>query len=305
MRIRAVALTVGALLIAAGRPCLAQPPPGAASPDPDALARSRFSEGVAFAKRSVWPKAYDAFVEAWKLKRHPQIALNLGRAEIETGRYADAVLHLRYVVEELPPGDADLKLARDWLGEAEGKVARLAVTVDVAGAEVLVDGAARGTSPIADPVLLDPGKHTLEVKLGERLYTEDVEVASGASASVDVKLPAAPAATSPSFPSRTVILAGGAGLTVIAAGVGATLGGLALQKQSERDLCTQEVRRDCWVQAEADRAAMARGSAAGLAAAGLFAVGTAAYLLFAPPGPLAVAPSASADGVGLFAVGRF
>jgi tetratricopeptide (TPR) repeat protein len=170
------------------------PPSGKASPagaapsaDPDARARTRFKEGVAFAKKGEWQRAYTAFIESWDHKNHPQIALNLGRAEMEIGKYRDSVTHLRYFVDNADPKDPDLKLAREWLAEAEKKVARLDITVDVAGVEVLVDGASVGKSPLAGAVLVDPGKHEIELRRDAGHERRTVEVATGETQQVKLQ----------------------------------------------------------------------------------------------------------------------
>jgi hypothetical protein len=318
MRTRAAIVALTTLLLTghAAR-SLAQPRPSGASGDAgsSALARTRFSEGVAFAKKKEWQRAYGAFLEAWKLKAHPQIALNLGRAEIETGKYRDAMEHLQYCVDHAEAGDPDLKLARDWLAEARQKAGKLAIAVDVAGADVLVDGVLEGKAPLPGPVLVDPGKHLVEVTRGQQRAERSVQVETGGSVVVELRLPpetpSSPSsrADSPppsSTPLRTVALIGGAAGTLAGLAVGATLGALSLQKQAERNVCTTQTERACWGPIEAERAAMARGSLGGFIGAGLFAAGTAAVLLFVPRQPaVVVAPAASAEGAGLVAAGRF
>lgn len=320
MRTRGAIVALATSLLAAhAAPSFAQPrpstPPAAGQADPSALARSRFTEGVAFAKRKDWPRAYAAFREAWGLKNHPQIALNLGRAEIETGKHRDAISHLQYCVDNMEPADPDLKLARDWLAEARSKAAKLLVTVDVAGADVRVDGALEGKAPLSGPVLVDPGKHLVEVIRGERRAQQSVEVESGATSTIDLRLPpeeptraepVLPPGQERPFPLRKVVLVGGAAATLVGVGIGATLGGLALQKQSERDACTGQLDRACWTALEADRVSMARGSLGAFIAGGLFAAGTAAFFFFGPRDTgVAVTPAASSEGAALFAAGRF
>ena len=41
-----------------------------------------------------WTAAHAAFLEAWKLNEHYQIAANLGSMEIKLGRFRDAAEHL-------------------------------------------------------------------------------------------------------------------------------------------------------------------------------------------------------------------
>src|SRR4029079_15776378 len=116
-------------------------------------------------------------------------ALNLGRAELEIGKYRDAVEHLRYCVPRLDASDPDLKLARGWLQDAEKKAAKIVIKVDVSSADVSVDDVLVGQAPLADPVIVDPGGQVVRAARGERSAARDVSVESGASASVEVQLP--------------------------------------------------------------------------------------------------------------------
>ena len=326
MKIHAAAiilLSAASMLAASPAPLFAQArPAGSAQPDPAAAARSRFSEGVAFAKKKEWQKAYQAFTEAWTLKVHPQIALNLGRAEIEIGKYRDAIGHLGYCTSQMEAKDPDLQLAKEWLAEAEKKVGKLAITVDLAGAEVLVDGRPAGQTPVAGLVLVDPGKRIVKVRKGELQTERSVDVESGASIDVQLRLQperpastAAPAVTAPTqpaqpptrpFPLRTVVLVGGGVVALAGVGLGAALGALSLDKQTERDRCTQQIDRGCWAPLEAERVGLARGSFAGFLGGGLFAAGTAAFLLFGPRDTkVGVLPSVGPTGAGLAVTGSF
>lgn len=159
-------------------------PSATAAADPAAAARARFNEGVALAKKQQWQEAHVAFAEAWKLKKHPQIALNLGRAEMRIGKNRDAFAHLSYVVDEAETAEADRALARGWLAELDKKVGRLAITVDTTGAEVLVNGVSQGKSPLEGNVIVDPGKHEIEVRRGSEVERRIVEVTAGATAEV-------------------------------------------------------------------------------------------------------------------------
>jgi len=280
------------------------PPPAAASGPADASgqARAHFSEGVALAKQSQWQRAYVAFHAAWTLKEHPQIALNLGRAEMEIGKYRDAIAHFQYCITRSEAGDPDAVLARGWIVEARSKVAKLVIRVDTGGARLLVDDAFVGTAPLSAPVLVDPGEHLVRATLEDKHVQRKVVVEMGGSLEValglqpDASLPLGPQPARP-VSARTAVLIGGGAGAAVGLGIGAVLGGLALEQRAKRDACVEANDRDCWIAGESERVTLARGSFAGFVGGGLLAAGTAAYLIFGPKDSrVAVSPAVSATG---------
>jgi hypothetical protein len=86
------------------------------------------------------------------------------------------------------------------LNTAREHVAALTIEVNVAGAEVLIDGVSAGTSPLADAVFVEPGAHRVEAK--HEGYADGVNVVQGAQgATLPVTLTLAPAAPVP--PARS------------------------------------------------------------------------------------------------------
>jgi hypothetical protein len=316
MRNRAAGAILAAVLLGVAAPSLAQPPAGkppappAAQADPAARARERFTEGVQLAKKKDWARAYEAFVEAWTLKQHPQIALNLGRAELELGKHRPAAEHLRYCIDQSPAGDADAKLARDWLVEAKTRVVTLTVTVEGTGVEVRIDGKPVGASPLPAEIYLDPGKHTVEARSGAARDEVAGEYQAGESRAVKLvpREPAAAALTTPEpppvqppqdrpSPARTVVLASGgavalAGIVIGIAGVAAAAG-----KLGERDaLCAgaacpregdagYETTRSTWQGLEADRISLLGMGIVGFIAGGVAAAGTGVAFFVWKPSP--------------------
>ncbi len=242
-RTAAVALFTAVSLLAAGA-SRAQPKPSPSSSDAarpkaspsgntgspsdqgdsSAKARQRFLDGVAAGKKGDWPKAYEAFLDAWKLKQHPQVALNLGRAELEIGRYGEAVRHFQHCIENSAPADPDVALARDWLAEAQKKAAKLLIVVDVAGARVLVDGVFVGYSPLLSPVSADPGSHIVVAHLAGQRVQRGVVAAAGFASVVDLRIPQQKPAPEPA-PSP---LAGPSGAPWVVGGLGVTITGFLI-----------------------------------------------------------------------------
>jgi hypothetical protein len=151
--------------------------PVSAEPAPEQIkvARKRFQEGVAAADARNYEGARVAFQQAYALKPHPSVLRNLGQAELKTGHYLDAARHLSTFIRDTTFGTpAERESAKKSLAEAETKIGRLILEVDVPAAEVTVDGEMSGRSPLgADPIYVEPGQRVVRVqKDGYDLYEQ-------------------------------------------------------------------------------------------------------------------------------------
>ena len=72
-----------------------KPPPDPYDDVTKKLAADSFSEGVKLAGKGQWQEAYEKFRSAWSDFKHWQTASSLAKAELELGKYTDAVRHLR------------------------------------------------------------------------------------------------------------------------------------------------------------------------------------------------------------------
>lgn len=252
------------------------------------VARKRFQEGVAAADARNYEAARLAFQQAYALKPHPSVLRNLGQAELKTGHYLDAARHLSTFIRDTTFGTAnERESAKKSLAEAETKIGKLLLEVDVMGAEIAVDGEMSGRSPLgADPIYVEPGQRIVRVqKDGFDLYeqaqsfepdrmirlkvslrqsgpqpTEAAAVSRTALLDPVIAPAPTPDRSQPAGPSpmpsakdkversgmetRTIVLLGGAGLTVLATGIGVglTLQGAALDSDatSQRRAIEQE-----------------------------------------------------------------
>jgi hypothetical protein len=201
----AVLLTTGSFSFAQGLGPMQAPAESEAMTD---KARDRYMEGRTLYGQRAWDKAHAAFLAAWSLKKHWQIAGMLGHCEVQLGRHRDAAEHLAFAVRTGSPSanPSELKVLQDQLAEVKRKVGVVSVQVEGQQAEVLMDGRVVGTSPLHDPLFVDPGEYLLKARTTDRTSSE-VKVTVGAGSVKEIMLrldrgveaepsPATPAASS-------------------------------------------------------------------------------------------------------------
>lgn len=180
-----------------------------AQPAADA-ADGYFRQGNTFYKEQRWVEARDAFENAWRLKKAHDIAANLAYAEMKLGKWRDAAEHLAFAVRTWPPtGKSDKRqYATERFGVVKREVGTLRIEVNVARADVLIDGRLAGVAPLEGEAFVEPGTHTVEARLaGYAPACRTVDVAKGGGAEVALVLretappPSAPRATATAAPS--------------------------------------------------------------------------------------------------------
>lgn len=116
---------------------------------------------------------YKAAYEAYPDNR---IYYAIAGAEEKLGRHLDAFRHYSSILEE--GGEVKPELRRDIQRRLEGVKKHLAAirfAIEPSGATIFVDGHEIGTSPLAEPHWVKPGKHTYTIRA--RGYTEKVGAA--------------------------------------------------------------------------------------------------------------------------------
>jgi len=200
-------LLLGALALCAtsfpasshAQPASRRPGEAASAAEAD-RARELYRDGDKAFRAGRFEEARTAFLAAWSLKKHWQVAATLGDTELRTKRYRDAAEHITFALRE---GGASMSAAqvqnlRKALEEAKRHVGEVKLEVTPADADVTVDGALIGLSPLTDPAFLEPGAHVVEAKkLGHVARRESVEARAGAVTSLRVELAAEGAVTPP------------------------------------------------------------------------------------------------------------
>ncbi|HEY3666773.1 MAG TPA: hypothetical protein VGL19_12260, partial [Polyangiaceae bacterium] len=174
----------------------------AAAPPADdasvAMARERFKEGVAFFDKKDFEKARLAFLQAYALKKHPAVLLNLAQSELRSGHEADAAKHFAaYLRDATDASPAETQAAQAGLSAAKVAVAEVEVSVDESGAEVYVDGTLSGMSPLPGPLYMATGTHSIEARKNGQSTATQVSAGAGKQlqASLTLTPKAAPVAT--------------------------------------------------------------------------------------------------------------
>lgn len=144
----------------------------AQNPQDDALtkaARARFQEGVDAFDKGNYEAARAAFKQAYALKQHPAVLLNLAQSSLKSGHYLEASKMFQTYLND-PQGDKKAD-ATKGLTDARSKLGRLDVTAPP-GSEVTVDDAVVGKTPMSDPLDVEAGNHTVRVKLPDNTSSE-------------------------------------------------------------------------------------------------------------------------------------
>jgi hypothetical protein len=167
----------------------------AAADDPTTdIARARFKEGVGFYDKGQFEQARAAFLQAYALKKHPAVLLNLAWSSLKSGHLLEAQHYFKqFLAESKDITDKQRADANDGLNQANAKLGRIDV-VAPAGTDVTVDGDKAGTTPLTDPVMVEPGAHTVKFRGPDGATdTDSVTVLAGEKAVARFAKTASPA----------------------------------------------------------------------------------------------------------------
>jgi hypothetical protein len=129
-----------------------------------AMARARFKEGVDFFDKGSFDQARASFLQAYALKKHPAVLLNLAWSCLKSGHALEAEHYFRqYLNESKDSTDKQRADANDGLNQSHVKLGRIEV-VAVSGTDVAIDGEHEGSTPLGDAIYVEPGAHTVKFK---------------------------------------------------------------------------------------------------------------------------------------------
>jgi hypothetical protein len=156
-----------------------------AAEDPTtAMARARFKEGVDFYDKGQYDQARASFLQAYALKQHPAVLLNLAWSCVKSGHALEGKKYFeQFLAEGKDITDKQRADANDGLTQARGKLGRIEIQA-IAGTDITIDGDHVGTAPLSDAVAVEAGAHTIKFRGPDGASdTQSVSVLGGQKAS--------------------------------------------------------------------------------------------------------------------------
>lgn len=332
---RLASALLGLPLVLTALPALADEPSRGAEPKtveaPTRAAKDeaqvRYGRAVQMYEDGNFNGALAEFRKAYSLISNAALLYNIGQTCAQVQDYVCAVQSFeRYLTEGKKVSPARRAEVQQDLRSLRLRVANMAIAVNESDAEVLVDDVPVGKSPLAEPLLVNVGRHHIKVvKSGFIQEKAFVDAVSGEVAQVTVSLrslgesrplaeptPApevrAPAAalsvetpTTNPLPTTFWVAAGASGVLAVGA---ATMGVLALRASSDLEHATY-IGSSVPAQATEDRSSvrLLATVADGLTVAAVLAAGASVYLALTrkPSGPATrqVITGWSVDGSGV------
>ena len=155
-----------------------------AEPSPEDVKRagSHFERGLQLYNDAEYRLALIEFERAYQIVPNYRVKYNIAQVSIQIGRYAHALHALEAYLEE--GGDNISEERRNSvksdLTMLAGRTARVLITSNIEGAEILIDDNVIAKTPLQDKLLLDAGEHRLTVRQqGYQPKTERLTLAGG------------------------------------------------------------------------------------------------------------------------------
>jgi hypothetical protein len=138
------------------------------------MARQRFQEGVNYFDKGQYEMARAAFLQAYALRKHPAVLLNLAQSCVKSGHALEAARYFQqFLHEHTAATDAQRADANRGLNEAHTKLGRIDVAGVPPGTDVFIDDERVGITPLDHSIDVEPGTHTV------RAHDQSVQVTAG------------------------------------------------------------------------------------------------------------------------------
>lgn len=302
------------LALAAAMPTVAH----ADEPTLDAAADARFKEGLAHAKQGRYEQARTSFLQTLALSpESPKVFLNLAISEHGTGRWLDALAHLKEYLARSKDAKAD-EVRNTLYQELWKRTAHLRIAAEP-GAIIMLDGVNLGNAPLDEIVDVLPGSHHLGAGAGSiEIHAQPDVITDVAVPRPPSSMPVPPPTESHDQPSaaRWIVPAGLGAVAVgaLAMGIGFAAASRNAEDRANRlrgadggASCDDLSSTSCHERREALEATTTHRTWSYASYAGGFVFGAAALgtYFFWPKGSTRVAPSAGRDSATLHIFGEF
>ena len=169
---------------------LAQASPLTADPQAKAQAQELLSQGSKLYHQGDLAGALERFEAAYVAFSSPKLMFNIGQANRDLGRPVEAIeAFQRFLAEAADVSPETMAEARNSVAELRGRLGKIRIDCDTAGAQIAVDGKSVGVAPLPDLVWTTSGRHQVTAKHANAAPAiEDVEVAAGSVSTVTMRL---------------------------------------------------------------------------------------------------------------------
>lgn len=192
MRARTAVLCISVVTTLLAAPAFAQRPPAQVDQATKDEARSHFEQGIAHFDREEWSAALAEFLRSRELFPTRAATKNAGTCLRKEKRYDEALEMFESLLRDfsdLPA--ADKTFAEREIADLQPSVGTIEIRGAEAGASILVDGKARGTTPLDKPLRVSAGTRVVRAyKEGFLPFETRIDVAGRSAAAVEVKLQA-------------------------------------------------------------------------------------------------------------------
>jgi tetratricopeptide (TPR) repeat protein len=179
----------------------AQPTPAPAGDDVD-IAKAHFNTGQVNYEHGRFADAAREFEEAYRLSGKAPLLYNVGKSYDGSNDFAHALDAYQRFLAAAPPDNPDRDFSQKRVEMLLTLVGKIAVDGAVDGSAVALDDKSVGTTPLPAPLLVNPGRHKLELAHeGFATFRAAVDVPVGGAATVAAK----------QIESFKVVTVGGAG----------------------------------------------------------------------------------------------
>jgi PEGA domain len=168
-------------------------------------ARELFERGVAAYDRGVYYEALQAFQEAYQLRPHPAVRVNIANCYDKLDRPAEAMAAFEQFLGSGAGSSRQQAEVQSALEALRKRVGRLLMRVTPEGARIVIDNGDERRAPLPDAVRLKVGRHQVSVALdGHETALRVVDIQSDTTTELTINLPrldAPPAVASGTPPS--------------------------------------------------------------------------------------------------------
>lgn len=163
------------------------------APSLEARVEKLYNQGVAAANRQDWANAEKYFEEALTLGKIPQIAANLGHAELRLGKAREAAEHFEQFLRDDKEAEKEAREEIEGLfAQARTRTVTVYVTTNVDGTDVFINNEPYGKSPLTQRIFLEPGSYTfVGEKDGFKAYRHSMDLSVGSTVNVKMEMDAA------------------------------------------------------------------------------------------------------------------